>query len=450
MMAWFRNLRMTPKLIGSFVLMAVLAAVVAGAGYLGLQSQDNSLKTLTTISMPAVALLQGTQLDMSDAIRYSRGAVMSSSKAEIDSYAAKSAAALTRVQEDWKTNFEVPFDDAYELNLSNRTTPLLQQWTALDTQVVQLARQNTPASKAAATKISTGTEKTVANQVTANLGLLLASNQKYMGYAQHDASNAYSTATTELVIVLLLAVLCALALGWFIARSITRPLAEVQRAANSVASICMVGLAEGITALSRGDLTVEAHVSTTPPTYTAKDEIGQTADVVRAIIGRAQTAIGAYEQARADLMSTIGQVAGSADQVTAGSAQLAQASQQVGQASTQISRAIEEVARGTSQQSKDSAEAIAQMTALNAAVVQVAGGAEAQSAAADQADQAIGELRQALGETSKSVDAVTGAAGRAAGTAKEGGAAVAQTISSIDSVRAAVQKSAEQVAGTGC
>ena len=33
-MAWFRNLHMMPKLMGSFVVVALLAAVVAGAGLL--------------------------------------------------------------------------------------------------------------------------------------------------------------------------------------------------------------------------------------------------------------------------------------------------------------------------------------------------------------------------------------------------------------------------------
>lgn len=224
-MAWYRNLRMTPKLVGSFILMAVLTTVVGGAGYLGLRTQNSSLNTLTTISVPAVALLQGTELDLADAIRYSRGAVLATNKADIASYATKAEAAVARVQADWKTNFEVPFDDDYELNLSNQTTPLLQQWVTLDTQVVALARQNTTAADLAATRLSTGAEKTVANQVTANLALLLASNQKYMGYAQTSAHNAYVTATDELLIVLVLAVLLAIGMGWLTARSIVRPLA---------------------------------------------------------------------------------------------------------------------------------------------------------------------------------------------------------------------------------
>ena len=448
-MSWFRNLRMTPKLIGSFVLMAVLAAVVAGAGYLGLQSLDTQFNTVKNVSVPNVTAIQNTQYDIAQAIRYSRGALLSGNATDSASYVDKSTAAQKQAAADWQTSLNLPIDGAREQNLSNQITPELSNWASLDAQVVSLASKNSAAANKQATTISTGSEKTAGNTVTADLATLQSMYVAAEHTAYNNASSAFSTASTELIIVLLLAVLAAIGLGWFIARSITRPLAEIKAAANSVANVCMTGLAEGITALSRNDLTVEARVATKPPTYTAKDEIGETADVVRAIIGKAQTAILAYEKARADLTDTIGKVAGSADQVNAGSTQLAQASQQVGQSSQQIARSIEEVARGTSQQSKDSAEAIAQMTALNAAVQQVAGGAEAQRTAAGQADRAIGELRTALGDTSASVDAVTSAADRAAGTAKEGGAAVAQTISSIDSVRAAVQKSAEQVAALG-
>jgi len=449
-MAWFRNVRMTPKLIGSFVLVAILTAVVAGAGFLGLQAQDSQVAHISNVSVPNVVALLETQRDLANAVRYSRGEILASSSTEIAQFQAKAAAARALALQDWQVELASPFDNAQEQTLSSQMTPLFQQWAASETQVEQLASKNTTAADAQAHSLSAGAETQLATTLTTDLNTLFASYQSYLHSAVTDAHSAYTTANTELLIVLLAAIALALGLGWFIARSITRPLAEVQAAASSVANVCMTGLAEGITALSRGDLTVEAKVSTAPPTYSAKDEIGMTADVVRAIIGKAQTAIHAYEEARADLATLIGQVARSSEQVNAGSNQLAQAAQQIGQASTQIAQSIEEVARGTGEQSKDSSAAIEQMTALSAAVQQVASGAEAQRHVMEgQASHAIAALRVSLDDTTRNVDLVSSAAARAAATAKDGGGAVAQTISSIESVRAAVTKSAEYVAALG-
>ena len=109
----------------------------------------------------------------------------------------------------------------------------------------------------------------------------------------------------------------------------------------------------------------------------------------RDVLGQAATAM------TGNLRSLIGAVAGAAEQVQSGSRPLAEAAQQVGQASQQIARAIEDVARGTAEQSKDSALAIAQVSALDDTVRQVAADADAQRQAVDVAAVAIGQLHEA-------------------------------------------------------
>jgi methyl-accepting chemotaxis protein len=270
-----------------------------------------------------------------------------------------------------------------------------------------------------------------------------------MRRSESNAADANTTAVYEVSIVLALAVLLAVSLGWLIARSIARPLAEVQRAATDAADVGLVQIANAVSALAAGDLTMQIRSKVTPPSYVSGNEIGEMAVAVRGICAQGGKAVAAYEQARTQLNDLVGRVAGAAEQVQTGSTQLASATQQVGQASQQVARAIEDVARGTSQQSKDSADVIAQIATLNAAVVQVAAGADSQRDAAGQAQSAVSELRDALDDTTQRVDAVMLAASRAASTAHEGGAAVAQTIRSIESVRAAVSRSAEQVASLG-
>jgi len=446
---WFRNLRMTPKLVGSFILIALLAGIVAGAGYLGLRSQNAEVTRITTTSEPKIAALLSTQRDMNASLRYTRGAILATSSALDSQRVDKAVAARAQMLQEWQSLQRLPADDAQQRTMATVVASMLRQWAAFEDQIGRLALAHSTAATSQAIALSDGPEYALNTTLTTDLNTLLAGYQRYLRNSVNNTSTAYSAASAGLLAALLVALFLAVGLGWFLARSIAQPLADVQRAAKSAADLGMEDLVNGCTALSEGRLDVRLRPRVAPPTYNSKDEIGETAEAVRVICTKARAALEAYETARAELAMVIGQVGHSSDRVHGGSVQLAEASQQVGQASAQIARAIEEVARGAGEQSTDTALAIAQMATLGAVVQQVANGAEAQSAAIAYTQQAIGQLREALSDTTRSVEAVTSAAGRAAGTARNGGAAVAQTISSIDSVRAAVGQSADQVTALG-
>ncbi len=448
-MKWLNNIRMTPKLIGSFILVALLAAMVGGAGLLGMNSIKAKMDWVTGNSVPSLNALHIVAADINGAIRFTRGDAMTSDPALSLSFEGQAQVMRQDAWQQWQGYQALPYNNGHEAAIAGQTQPMLQAWMTLDARVGSLSAQNTSASNTEASRISLGSERVAVASLLSGLDQLITINQQAVATGDAQAKSAYSSAVSEVLIVLVIAVLLAIGLGVLISRSISRPLAEVQRAAIELGAQDITGLAESIDAFAQGDLTVRAATTVTPPTYSSRDEIGQTAAAVRLIVEKVQGTIGAYEAARGELATVIGEVTRSADQVDAGAAQLAEATTQIGQASMQVSRAIEEVARGTGEQSKNSADVITQMVDLNAAVEQVGGGAEAQRSAVGQATRAIGELRDALGHTTTSVSAVSNAADRAAVTAREGGAAVAQTITSIDSVRVAVLKSAEQVTALG-
>jgi hypothetical protein len=91
-MTWFSNLRLMPRLIGSFVLVAFLATMVGGAGYLGLRSQNSQVTLLSTVSIPNMISLLDTQRDLNVTMRYGRGAVLEADHACTQQYADKQAA----------------------------------------------------------------------------------------------------------------------------------------------------------------------------------------------------------------------------------------------------------------------------------------------------------------------------------------------------------------------
>ena len=420
-MGWFRDRRIAPKLIGSFVLVAFLTGVVGGTGLFGLNAVQSRMDQVTGVQTPNLVYL----LELKDGIdaekSATRGMILATTVAKRTDLNGDAMNARAQAEGAFKAYLPLPFMSAHERALAAHLQAALPVWQALSEQVGRLAIQHTPPALTQARAISFGVEADTVDGLKAVLDQLLSIHRQALSAGGASAKAAYDAASAALIAVVLAAIALAIALGVLIARSIVRPLAEVKAAAANVATICMAGLESGLTALSRGDLTVAAHAATVSLTYTSRDEIGETAEVVRAIIGRAQASIEVYETARAELQDLIGRVARSATSVDGGAAQLAASSAQIGQASVQVAQAIEEVARGASEQSRGAGEIMGQMGELSAAVTQVAVSAAAQVQGAEQA----------------------------VATAREGGAAVTQTIASIAEARAAVERSATQVEALG-
>jgi len=323
-MGWFRDRRVAPKLIGSFVLVALLTGVVGGTGLqpirkvpeyalrgcislpddfpdrllVGLNAVQSKMDQVTGVQTPNLVYLLNVKDGIDAEKSATRGMVLSTTVAKKTDLNGDATNARAQVNQAFQAYLALPFANAHEGAIAAHLQAALPTWQALSEQVSRLAFQNTPVATAQARTISFGAEADTVDGMKADLDQLLSIRQQDLSAGGASAKAANNAASAALIAVVLATIALAIALGVLIARSIVRPLAEVQKAATSVATICMVGLESGLTALARGDLTVAAHVATVPPTYTSRDEIGQTAEVVRSIISRAQASIGAYETAR--------------------------------------------------------------------------------------------------------------------------------------------------------
>lgn len=444
-MRWFSDLSMRPKLIGGFMLIALLALVVGGAGLIGLRTGQDNLRSVTTGSSPSLVHLLRADDAINASMGFTRGVLASTSYQQGLDLAKQSNITRATAQRELQLYVATPHSNKQEGATAALAQRLFLAWAKLDAKVSTLVFDD----PTTASSISLGSETAAYSQLSAQLNNLIAINQSALNSASSKANSAANSAIAELIAVLVAAVLIAGLLGLRISGAVVKPLAQVARAAEDLSSKDIASLADGMAALATANLAVRAMTSAAPPTYRSRDEIGMTASVVRDIVERVQAAVRAYESARSDLSRLIGQVALSSKQVSAGMVQVSEATQQVGEASSQIAHAMGEVARGTGEQSRDSADVIAHMQNLNGVVQQVARGAEAQRVAVEQADTAINELQDALTRASQGIDVVTTAASRAALTAQQGSVAVTHTINSIDSVRAAVNSGVEQVAALG-
>jgi methyl-accepting chemotaxis protein len=448
-LTWLRNLRLMPKLMGSFVLVAFLAVVVAAAGLVGMNAMKSKIDTLTQNAVPTLNLLREASASANFAIRYSRGAIITFDPKLSATWADEAATARQEALTQYQAYQALPVGSAQEAAIATSAREALGTWMVLNAQTGNFARSIRVADKAKATALSLGAERDAVLRLDPLLNQLIAFNQQSVDQSGLAAAAAYTLARNELFGVLALAIVLALVLGWRIARSITSGAQAVQAVLLSMTDKGSAALERAMDAFAHNDLTVTLAAATKPIPVTSRDEIGQTAEISNRLLARLHAVFVSYNTARAGLQATIGHVAQASQQVHSGASQLANASEQVGEASTQISRAIEDVARGASDQSRSAAEMARQMHDLETAIGQVAVGVDQQQATAGPVAEAMAGMRTALGASELRLNALTEAASHAASTARAGGEVVASTVASISSVRRAVLDSASQVEALG-
>jgi signal transduction histidine kinase len=219
-MIWFRDLRMMPKLIGSFILLAFLAAAVGTAGLVGLNTLDSEVNSISTVNVPNITYRFRTKADVADSVRYTRAAVLATTASQSKAYADKAAVTREQAKTDWQTLRSLPSLGEADRALAAQVDPLVRRWLSLDAQVGQLAVQNTAASHAEAGSISVGPEALLATSITDNLDKLVAVNERAVTAAESSSLSAFSAAKAELVAVIALAVILAIALGYVLSRSL--------------------------------------------------------------------------------------------------------------------------------------------------------------------------------------------------------------------------------------
>jgi methyl-accepting chemotaxis protein len=448
-MRWFENLRLRPKLLGSFIAMALLAAVVGGVGVAGLTTVNSQAQTMATRSTPALVDLLTIHDNINWEMRAIRGEVLAATAAKIADVSGDAVQARANIVQALKHFQVLPSLSPVDAAAAGRMARNIATFNATSAEVQRMAANNTPSGKAAAQALSLGAQASTIDAIDPDLTALLASAQRTVDAASTNANEAQHNALLELAVALAVAVILALVLGLTLSRSIARGARDVQSVLGALTESSATDLDTAMQALAKNDLTVPVAQMVKPIPRFCRDEIGQTARITNLLLAKLQSLVDSYETARAGLAGTVRDVAAASDEVATGAAQLARTTEQVGLASTQIAATIEEVARGTSDQVRNSNDAMAQAVSLHTSTTRVASGANAQRLAVREAAEAIGLLRVALDDTTQGVNAVGQAADRAANTAREGGAAVAETIGSIDRVRKAVVNSAKQVSALG-
>ena len=375
-MQWFYNMRVGKKLTLSFLLLALLTAIVGYIGIDNMSKMNDMADSMYKRELLGISAIKDANTSLIYIDRASKNLLLASTPDERVKY-------IGRI-EKYKKEYQEQFERARPLfstekgkETITRITRLWEDMLPVLNKVVELNKDEDLSAKRESVTLSLGLAREKIDAVDLALDEL--------GKIKEDNAQRFANLTLEifqtnraiLVAIVLGSILLGIGLGIFISRSISNPLNKTMDFAQSVA---------------KGNLDESCAVS-------SRDELGQLAEALRHMVAnlkekiaeaiqksqlaeeqseRAQLAMSEAEQAKEVAQSK-------AEDILSAAQQLESVVEIVTSASEQLSAQIEQSSRGSEEQARRIGETATSMEEMNATVLEVAKNASNAAHTADQA-----------------------------------------------------------------
>ena len=389
-MNWFYNLKIKQKLLISFAFVAVIAGIIGWIGYSSLtvitENNDN-LYNNRVIPIKNFGAVNGSFLQVRVNLLY---AMLVTDKNKVQEYLAKSKSHTEDVDKvinefntssfnaEEKQNFSrfIEYWGNYKNNGEQLTTALLENNDAM----LLKARTSAAADYDKAYEF---------------LQILIQKNSEVAKQIKDANTSQASSAKSLMIIFMLAGILCALTLGIFVSRIISKPVNKLKDAAEK---------------LAEGNVNVNVESGT-------KDEIGLLADSFNKMIRnvKAQAAV-ADKLADGDLTATV-EVKSNEDVL-----------------GSSLSRMIEKLKEIVENVQTAANNVTAGSQELSSTSEQLSQGSTEQAAAAEEASSSMEEMNANIKQNADNSQQTEKIAQKSAEDAKEGGKAVAETVSAMKEI----------------
>jgi len=443
-MNFWANLRLRSKLTISFVSVALVIVIVAGAGYLGMRSIYEGSATLfadrlvpvrqlTTIR-GAVYRLTITAYELT-LFPDKRNDLIQTMTAEI----AEADQQLTA----YKATYLVQ-SEQLELQILDRA------WDDYQT-ALQAIRQQTQTETLTEAQNSLYAGEAHATQLTlvASLNRLIAIQEQVGQQVQQQSGQTFNSAVISMIGVTVIGSLLAVSWGLLLARSIGQAARQMAFAAEHIAQVDLLNLVAATTKLAEGNLTTSFTIQTPTLPSASGDELGDLARAFNLMIARLQETGVAFGEMTGNLQHLVRQVRENADGVKASAEQVAAAANQVGQATTQIAASMQQVAQGSQQESVSVSKTAASVEQVSRTIESVARGAREQAQAISRVSTLTEQISAKIREVMTNAQVGTQASAEAAQIARSGAKTVENAIVGMDTIRAKVDHSSQRVREMG-
>ncbi|BEL02029.1 methyl-accepting chemotaxis protein [Actinoplanes sichuanensis] len=359
------------------VLVAALAAAIAGTvGVIKLGEVDEAGGGIFERNLiPAVRLADVDGLTneiRATALRHvisTQAAEMADREQEIEQFRDELEAAWAEYRKSPEVEGEAEVRQQFEAALA-------EMLAAADDHLLPASRQMRTADAAKAEK---ELFDPAFDKVSDALGALSEIQEKEGTAGAAHAQDAYLSARTQLIVILLVGMVLALGVGVYVARSVSGGLARVVAALRRV---------------EQGDLTATADVP-------GRDEVGQLASALNATAARLRSVIGG------DMSRTAVSLSAAAEELAAVAAQLQAGAGDAATKATTASRASEEVNAGVQSIAAGADEMSASITEIASNAGQAAQVATKAMSVAERTNAQVAELGEASAEIGEVVKLIT-------------------------------------------
>lgn len=386
-MNWLNDVKLGPKLIGAFVIGALLTLAVGCYGLYNLDQANRRASMVYRNNVVAIELLADVQKNL---LLHARTLLRASTQSD---NAQKQGETLQRVetyraaqQQTWDQYLETDATDG-ERALRERVLALQPDYLRFSNDAIARLRDGRVAEAAALLDSSV---RETSKKLEAALADLIHDNAEQAAAANRTGEENAAHVLTLTIAIIIGAMAFALGVGWLLTRAMTQSIRRAIDAAQRIAT---------------NDLTQAVRVD-------GSDEV---AELSRALRDMQQ-----------GLRHTLQTISGSSGQLAA--------------ASEELHAVTEDVSRSLNLQNDQLQMAAAAVTEMSVAVEEVARSANATSDSSSAAESTVQRGRQQVGETKTAIDDLSRIVGNTSGSMRE----LANQVDEISSVLDVIGSIAEQ------
>jgi methyl-accepting chemotaxis protein len=454
-MSALNNLRTNVKLIGSFLIIAILTAVVGIVGIFYLRQIDSNdtilyqNQTLPIGQMGRIGVaFQRTRVNLRDLL-------LSRSPEESQTYV-QTIRDLEKIIDQQGKDYEALILSTEMQALFDGFKKDYSDFLPYRDRIMALALAD---KQEEGLTLLRGDALAVAKQVETDIDAMVDMKEEQAKARSDGNTVAASQATNILIVIIVIAVIVAMAMGIIISNSIANPLHFLTTMAK---------------AISVGDLVRNVSEAEKDKVRLRSDEIGDISKAFDALInymqamGTAATNIAkndltvmvvaksekdelgnAFSQMINNLRQVLTEVTNSANSVAVAAGQLSRAAEQSGEATGQIATTIQQVAKGTAEQTAGVTRTASAVEQMGRAIDGVARGAQEQANAVTKASQVASRISVSIEQVASNAEAVTRDSAEAARYSRDGAKTVKETIVGMEAIRSKVGLSANKVQEMG-